>query len=53
LKITILSPEKKKIVDGDAVVFVIQVSGIDDWNSADTAKKLSQLIRRIKQACQS
>ena len=53
MKITILSSEKKKTTDGDAVVLVIQISGIGDWNSADAAKKLSQLIRRIKQACHS
>jgi hypothetical protein len=53
LKVTILSSEKKKTIDGDSVVLVIQISGIGDWNSAGAAKKLSKLIRKIKQACQS
>ena len=52
MKLTVLSAERIKTGDGDAARLVIQISGIADWDSADAAKKLSQLIETIEKFCE-
>jgi hypothetical protein len=44
MKLTVLSAERIKTSDRDAALLVIQISDIGDWDSADAAKKLLQLI---------
>jgi hypothetical protein len=49
MKVTVLSAERIKTGDGDAVRLVIQISDIGDWNSADTAKKLVRLLELLRE----
>jgi hypothetical protein len=52
MKLTILSAERITTVDGDAAVLVIKISDIGDWDSANTAKKISRLIETVEKFCE-
>ena len=52
MKFRVVSAEKIRDGNGDSALLLIEISGISDWDSAETAEKLARLIQSMKKVCQ-